>query len=230
MASPKVRELLRLFRQYAPRVEFSILPSAKDPFEAAAEPEGDDEPSASSPPPRKSHPKVHFADEECGGGKADNESGGEEVDGDGEARVGEPEILTQSYKAVASGGKVSEDKLCALVFVARPFLAHALNRFVDEVCKWEPDLSFVRSEYLVSSEPSDAKRIEQTLRRLWLQETTVLFVTFAAFEEFHADLPQANLMVLLDPPATYKAYILSKAHLRPTTSAAASNILSSSGT
>ena len=228
MASPKVRELLRLFRQYAPRIEFNIMPSAKDPLEAAAEPEPDDEQPVSSP--RKSHrSKVHFedadADGECGE-KAGSESGEE-----GGGGCVEPEIFTQSYKAVASGGggKLSEDKLCALVFVARPFLAHALNRFVEEICKWEPELSFVRSEYLVSSEPSDARRIEQTLRRLWLQETTVLFVTFAAFEEFHADLPQANLMVLLDPPATYKAYILSKAHLRPTTAAAASSALSSSG-
>ena len=177
MESPKVRELLRFFRQYAPRIEFNIMPSAKDPLEAAVEPEADDERPAQSTSPRKLHrSKVHFEKPD-----ADADGGAEEKAGCESGEEGgicvEPEILTQSYKAVASGGggSVSEDHLCALVFAARPFLAYALNRFVEEICKWEPMLSFVCSEYLVSSEPSDARRIEQTLRRLWLQETTVLF-------------------------------------------------------
>ncbi len=49
----------------------------------------------------------------------------------------------------SAGG--NERALCGFVFVERRHTAHALNKLIQELVNWEPDLFFVQSSHITGT-------------------------------------------------------------------------------
>lgn len=109
----------------------------------------------------------------------------------------------------------SEKYLCGIVFVEHRYVALAINKFLEEVCSWDENLCFVKSQHLTGqglkdgkSKKGNWKKQEDVLRKFRLQDLNLLVSTTVL--EDGIDVPKCNLIVKFDPPRSYKSYSQSK--------------------
>jgi endoribonuclease Dicer len=105
--------------------------------------------------------------------------------------------------------------LCGIIFVDHRYVALAINKFLEEVCSWDENLCFVKSQHLTGQGLKDGKskkgvwkKQEDVLRKFRLQDLNLLISTTVL--EDGIDVPKCNLIVKFDPPRSYKSYSQSK--------------------
>ncbi|XP_055995249.1 endoribonuclease Dicer-like isoform X2 [Ostrea edulis] len=113
----------------------------------------------------------------------------------------------------------NEKYLCGIIFVDHRYVALAINKFLEEVCSWDENLCFVKSQHLTGQGLKDRKskkgvwkKQEDVLRKFRLQDLNLLISTTVL--EDGIDVPKCNLIVKFDPPRSYKSYSQSKGRAR----------------
>ena len=119
-----------------------------------------------------------------------------------------------------------EKKLCGVIFVERRHAAFALNKLIQELCIWDPDLFFIQSHHITGhgagrggGENKEAmmihKKQEEILQRFRQKDINLLVAT-SVLEE-GVDVPKCNLVVRFDLPKEYRSYVQSKVNTNSAT-------------
>lgn len=117
----------------------------------------------------------------------------------------------------------SENKLCGIVFVERRYTAALLSDLLNQLAKKDPQLSFVKCNFVVghgtvANSAGDGthdmswKKQEKILRKFRSRDFNLLIATSVVEEGL--DVPKCNLVVRFDFPKTYQSYIQSKGRAR----------------
>ncbi|KAJ8308770.1 hypothetical protein KUTeg_013644 [Tegillarca granosa] len=206
--TPKVRKLINHLRKFKPNCDFMIISSEEMDDEELDDMDNDsfmsddsdfidtddDEHDEKSRSPKLIHIAV----------KKENE---------------ETEVNKKTFDPL-----FTEDNpyLCGIVFVDHRYVALALNKFIEEVCSWDEQLCFIKSQQISAhSQKGSAakkeggkiyKKQEEILRKFRLQEINLLISTNVL--EDGIDLPKCNLVVKFDSPKDYRSYCQSKGRAR----------------
>ncbi|ESP02872.1 hypothetical protein LOTGIDRAFT_111015 [Lottia gigantea] len=203
-STPKVRELVHMLRKYKPDWDFMII-SSDDLSDDELSNLSDDNEDADS---------LNLSDSDYD--EKDDHS---------------PKLIHVAVKRsttdadgqiISNGDNTDAKQLCGLVFVDQQYVALALNKFLEEVCSWDENMCFLKSQHIVGqgyrSAPNKVsigkvyRKQEEVLRKFRMQELNLLIATKVL--EHGVDIPKCNLVVRFDPPRDYKSYTLSKGRAR----------------
>ena len=115
--------------------------------------------------------------------------------------------------------KAEDESLCGVIFVARPHTAFVLNKLIQEVCNWDPDLFFIKSSHLTGhgfagraarshQAELQCRKQEEILRKFRNKELNLLVATPEVEEG--VDMPRCNLVMRFELPHNYRSYVQSK--------------------
>ncbi|KAK6181299.1 hypothetical protein SNE40_009182 [Patella caerulea] len=198
-STAKVVELVHMLQKYKPDLDFMIISSGDMDFS-----DEDDQSDMSD-------------DDDDSMNLTDSE--------DDDKNSSSPKLIHIAVKRQnfeTDGEIATEDsdarQLCGLVFVDQQYVALALNKFIEEVCSWDENMCFLKSNHIVGqgyrSAPNKTtigkvyRKQEEVLRKFRMQELNLLIATKVL--EQGVDIPKCNLVVRFDPPRDYKSYTLSK--------------------
>ncbi len=213
--SPRVLRLFEILQQYKPEDNFMIIgndASARSPDDLdsddVAENDDDNEDDDDD------DDSLNLSDDEF-----QEEENNESVDSEQKGRGRKSQVHYVAVKRTEIGESKSkeENSLCGLVFVERRHTAFALNKLIQEMCNWEPDLYFIQSNHITGQGTKQAggketetlyKKQEDLLRRFRNRDVNLL-VSTSVLEE-GVDVPRCNLVVRFDMPNNFRSYIQSK--------------------
>uniref|UniRef100_K1QXR8 ribonuclease III n=1 Tax=Magallana gigas TaxID=29159 RepID=K1QXR8_MAGGI len=211
-STPRVYELVNHLRKYKPEYDFMIVSSGGDMDGFMGEEDRDSQNGDSDGDESEmSDDSVVMSDEETSD------------------RAYKGNVLHIAVKREPDNGTLqktldplnsdSEKYLCGIVFVEHRYVALAINKFLEEVCSWDENLCFVKSQHLTGqglkdgkSKKGNWKKQEDVLRKFRLQDLNLLVSTTVL--EDGIDVPKCNLIVKFDPPRSYKSYSQSKGRAR----------------
>ncbi|XP_062617556.1 endoribonuclease Dicer-like [Saccostrea cucullata] len=211
-STPRVYELINHLRKYKPEYDFMIVSSGgdMDGFMGGGE-EGGRDGDSEDDESEMSDDSMIMSDEETSDrsykGNVLHIAVKRELDSESQQKTLDPLNLD------------NEKYLCGIVFVDHRYVALAINKFLEEVCSWDENLCFVKSQHLTGQGLKDKKskkggwkKQEEVLRKFRLQDLNLLVSTTVL--EDGIDVPKCNLIVKFDPPRTYKSYSQSKGRAR----------------
>ncbi|XP_048244529.1 serine-rich adhesin for platelets-like isoform X2 [Haliotis rufescens] len=199
--TPKVVQLVDILRKYKPDLDFMIISNEDSGMSDESDLSDDsmdlsDSDDDDGSPSSHSNKQIHIAVKRSMEGFED--------------------------RAVSCFLGPDEKKLIGIVFVEQRYVAFALNKLIEEVCGWDENLCFIKSNHLTGpgwkagKQKKDTGRVyrkqEETLRKFRMQELNLLIST-SVLEE-GVDIPKCNLVVRFDPPKDYRSYTLAKGRAR----------------
>ncbi|XP_067682625.1 endoribonuclease Dicer-like [Haliotis asinina] len=199
--TPKVVQLVDILRKYKPDLDFMIISNEDSGMSDESDLSDDsmdlsDSDDDEGSPSTHSNKQIHIAVKRSMDGFED--------------------------RAVSCFLGPDEKKLIGVVFVEQRYVAFALNKLIEEVCGWDENLCFIKSNHLTGpgwkggKMKKDTGRVyrkqEETLRKFRMQELNLLIST-SVLEE-GVDIPKCNLVVRFDPPKDYRSYTLAKGRAR----------------
>lgn len=197
--TPKVRELIRVLRNYKPELDFVII-SNDDSYA------GDD------------FSDISDDDSSMSGSDDDESSAGMSHATSKPVHIAVKRTADGGHEHVSSLSEEEERNLCGIVFVENRYIAFGLNKVIEEVCSWDENLCFVKSCHITGQGLQGTngkqklnrtfKRQEEALRKFRTQECNLVIATLELEEG--VDIPKCNLVVRFDPPHDYRSYTLSK--------------------
>ncbi|GLG98532.1 Endoribonuclease Dcr-1 [Gryllus bimaculatus] len=114
------------------------------------------------------------------------------------------------------------DALCGIVFVEQRFTAKILYHLLNDIRRCDEDFSFLAAQYTVDkiadpvTDPREAeiehRKQEEVLKRFRMRECNLLVGTSVLEEGI--DVPKCNLVILFDPPLSYRSYVQCKGRAR----------------
>ena len=217
--SPRVLRLFEILQQYKPEDNFMIIgndasaQSLDDLHnEDGAENEGDDDDEDED----EDDDSLNLSDDDFQEGEEGNNESGD-FGQRGRGRKSQVHYVAVKRTEIGESKSKEENSLCGLVFVERRHTAFALNKLIQEMCNWEPDLYFIQSNHITGQGTKQSggketetmyKKQEDLLRRFRNRDVNLL-VSTSVLEE-GVDVPRCNLVVRFDMPNNFRSYIQSK--------------------